>query len=402
MGWQWSRYLACREAAMLWDQRYRDHELWGAVEQARVTMNTTTLPEGQSERDALDYVGMVLELLERRREDTDGREVSPSMLSTAHSAASSFANHIGYAQTGQYAWVQAVPSADDVLTALAQWPPMKMARYLGGINGAVESFQRRTLEAVDSVERQAQEIRESLATLEVSQGKLQDAVEVEKQRISEAIVDFKSEADEAVRDWTAGHEDEVAGRKSRWDDAIAAAQKEAEDHRSLMADYEAKSRKVLEAVGVNATATDFGAYANEQRASADKWRGVAVVVFVFAGGWFIASSFPWFTSGAEMWESALARLGVTAAVAGVGLYVARESSQHRRQERRAKQVQLVLTALEPFIANLAPDEQNKLRVASAEAIFVLRDTPETNADDEALNGLLGLANSLVAKIPDRA
>lgn len=386
---------------MLWEQRYRDHELWRAVEQARATMNETTLPGDASERDALDYVGMVLELLEQRRQDTDGREVSPSMLSNTHSVVNNFASHIGYAQTGQYTWAQVVPPTDDVITALGQWPPMKMSRYLSGINGAVEGFQRRTLDAADAVERRAQELQESLTALEASQGKLEASVEVEKQRISEAIADFKSEADDTVREWTASHEDEIASRAAKWDEGIAAAQTEAESHRALMADYEAKSRKVLEAVGVNATATDFGAYAKEQRTSADKWRRVAVVVFVFAGAWFIASSFPWFTSGAEMWESALARLGVTAAVAGVGLYAARESSQHRRQERRAKQVQLVLTALEPFIANLGVEEQTKLRVQSAEAIFVLRDAPDSNADDEALNGLLGLANALVAKIPDR-
>lgn len=386
---------------MLWDERYRNHEVWRAVERARLAMNEANLPDAESERQALDYAGTVLELLEQRRHDTDGREVSPAMLSNTLAAVNAFATYIEYAVTTQYTWTQVVASADDVVTALAQWPPMKMARWLSGINAAVEGFQRRALDAADGVERRAEEIRESLLELELGQGRLGESVAKEKQRISEAIANFTAESDEAVREWTTAQESQITSRVEKWDEAILAAEVQATTHNETMAAYEAKSKKVLEAVGVNSTATDFGTYANEQRAAANRWRQGAAVVFVLAGVWFIASSFPWFANDAEIWESAIARIGVTAAVAGVGLYAARESSQHRRQERRSKQVQLVLTALEPFIANLDVEEQDRIRVQSAEAIFVLRDTQDANSDDAALNGVLGLANSLVAKIPDR-
>jgi flagellar basal body-associated protein FliL len=56
---------------------------------------------------------------------------------------------------------------------------------------------------------------------------------------------------------------------------------------------------------------------------------------------------------------------VTAAVAAVGAYAARESGQHRRQERDAKKVQLVLIALEPFIANLPEDSRDDNRAEAA-------------------------------------
>jgi predicted nucleic acid-binding Zn-ribbon protein len=387
---------------MLWDTRFREHELWTVVEQARATMNSTVLPESAAERDALDYVGMVLELLEQRRNETDARQISPAMLNSTQSAASNFSSYLSQAKIGQYTWAQVAGQADEVLTSLAQWPPMKLSRYLAGVNGAVESFQRRTLEAADAVEERALEIRKALGEIDAKQTKLASTIDVERQRITEAIATFTSEGDEAVREWTDAHENTLKQRIDRWDEQLESARTAAAQHNTRMDEYEAKSRKVLEAVGVNATATDFGVYANDQRDTANTWRIVAVLVFVVAGGWFIASSFPWFTDGARVWESALARLGVTAAVAAVGLYAARESSQHRQQERRAKQVQLVLTALEPFIANLPTADQDKLRVSSAEAIFVLAEAPASSSDDDTTNRLLSLANSLAAKFPDRA
>ncbi len=67
---------------MLWDTKFREHELWRIVAAARDSMNGTTAPEDRAEHDALDYAVMVLELLEQRRDDTDGREVSPAMLTS--------------------------------------------------------------------------------------------------------------------------------------------------------------------------------------------------------------------------------------------------------------------------------------------------------------------------------
>jgi hypothetical protein len=386
---------------MLWDIRFREHDLWLAVETARESMNAAAQPEDRTDLDALDYAGMVLELLEQRRSDTDGREVSPAMLESTRNAVNTFASHVELVRTGQYSWAQTVGAADDVVSTLASWPPMKPAKWLAGINSSVESFQRRALGATEAVEARAQEVRDNLDTISTEQQTLETSVEEQRQRISEAIASFTSRGDAAVSEWTAEHEEEITRRADAWDAALAGARAEAETHRTQMAEYEAKSRKVLEAVGGNATATDFGIYANEQMKAADQWRKVAVAVFVVAGAWFIASSFPWFTPDGELWESALARLGVTAAVAGVGLYTARESSQHRKEERRAKEVQLVLTALEPFIANMTLEDQNQLRVASAEAIFVLSDPRGGARDAESTSDFVALASSLIAKIPDR-
>lgn len=384
----------------LWETQFKDHALWRTIEQARATMNAIQTPEDRADREALSYAGMVLELLEKRREDSDAREISSSMLAATNDAAANFAVHLAHLQAGQYAWSQVTPTTDALIHSLGMWPPMKIAHYMSGLNAAVESFERRTLEAADRVELRAGEVEGDIAALAARQDELDATVTAERQRITEAVAEFTADSREAVSDWMAEQQDELTARTHAWDEALAAARADATKHNAVMADYEAKSRKVLEAVGVNSTATDFGSYANDQRKAADSWRRLAALVFGLAGAWFIYSSLPSFTHGTELWESSLARLGVTAAVAAVGVYAARESAQHRRQERQAKQVQLVLTALEPFIANLPEDEQNEIRAESARAIFVLKSGDSAEVD-ESKGSYLDLMKELVAKIPDR-
>lgn len=388
----------------LWETQFKDHPLWRTMEQARATMNAIQIPEDRSDRDALSYAGMVLELLEKRREDSDAREISSSMLALTNDAAANFAVHLGHVQVGQYTWSQVTPTTDALVHSLGMWPPMKIAHYMSGLNAAVEGFERRALEAADRIQLRAGEVEGNISALAAKQDELDATIAAERQRITEAIATFTADSREAVTDWVAEQEGELTARTHAWDEALSDARVQATKHSAQMAEYEAKSRKVLEAVGVNSTATDFGSYAKEQRKAADSWRRGAAIVFLLAGAWFIYSGLPSITDGNEgsgaLWESSLARLGVTAAVAGVGAYAARESAQHRRQERQAKQVQLVLTALEPFIVNLPEDEQNEIRGESARAIFVLR-TADAVDTDESGSPYVELMKGMLAKIPDR-
>lgn len=397
---------------MLWDTRFKNHPLWGSVARLRETMNRIPAPQTAEDREMLAYAGMVLELLERRRDDTDGREVSPAMLATTSAATENFATYLANLESGAYTWSQVIPMVDEVVNSLGQWPPMKITRWLSGMNAAVMSFEAKTAEAIDRTTSdasaamartasQATEVEQAAAQLAEQVNTLSVDVARERQRISEAIATFTTEGEEAASALTTAQQARVVALEAEWSQRLAAQQAEADKHAALMTSYEEKSVKVLEAVGTNSTATDYGVYSNEQADSADRWRKVAAAVFGLASIWFIVSSLPWFLASTVTWESSLSRLGVTAAVAGVGAYAARESSQHRKQEREAKKVQLVLTALEPFIANLPPETQDEIRADAARAIFVISADPDDDpAIEPTMPGAMDLLRTLISKVPD--
>lgn len=323
------------------------------------------------------------------------------MLTAVHNPVSTFASFLDGLPAGSYNWANVVTASDEVVTALGQWPPMKIARWLSGLGAATESFERKTAEALDRTAARTEAVNEAAEGLAGRVEALATKVTEEQQKIAEAIAKFTVHGEAAVQELIEAQAARIAASEQEWTDHLAHQQTLADGHNARMAELEQKSIKVLEAVGTNSTATDYGAHALEQGKAANRWRGIASVVFAIAGVWFIVSSFPWFTVEAASWESSLSRLGVTAAVAGVGAYAARESSQHRKQERAAKKVQLVLIALEPFIANLPETTQFEIRAEAAKAIFVLPEDVKTDDPEAAAAGYLDVLRALVEKVPSR-
>lgn len=76
-----------------------------------------------------------------------------------------------------------------------------------------------------------------------------------------------------------------------------------------------------------------------------------------------------FGGDSERCEAVLQKLGASVCAAVVGYPLIRESGQHRKEERSARQVQMTLTALEPFIANLPEPQKERIRVETARRIF---------------------------------
>lgn len=370
---------------MSWIDDYRSHGAWSTLRIAQANFDRAA-SDGAFPNDDV-RVEMLRALLGRLK----GLQESPDITIT-QSSLDELAGHLDLLSNFipdldvLYSGSRGPQIVEQISRLVSGWPqpgPVRskgIIRQLASIEAEIAAVRARFPEIDEKLESAKSEMRSyvdvqkndlgvaaqafasRVAEFEREVRALGSAAETQKGRIDTAIANFQAEFN--------SHE---AERREEWAELLESQNEDAKLHLENMISHEHRSRKVLEAVGVNSTATDFGQYALEQSKAANRWRVVASWVFVFAGIWFIASSLPWLVpNGADLWESALARLGVTAAVAGVGAYAARESSQHRREERKAKQVQLVLTALEPFIANLPEEQQNSVRLASARAIFILR------------------------------
>lgn len=268
----------------------------------------------------------------------------------------------------------------------------RATRAISGVEAVSEASQERLEAAVLT-------LRERTAELDSVRSEMQKQAEDQRSRIDKAIRDNYNELRNREKERERIAIDTQLQREEEWATITQRLEERTREHFAMMNATESKSKKVLEAVGINSTAHDFGSHASSEKGTANIWRIVATAVFAVAGVWFVASSFLIDAAG-EVWETSLARLGVTAAIAVAGLYAARESSQHRRQERRAKQIELVLTALEPFIANLPEEDQNSVRIASAQSIFVLQaDSDSTSSKDT--REVLDLVRALTERFPTR-
>lgn len=363
---------------MLWDERFGSSQVWQYVEQARRHMNASAMPENQSEQDALAHVGMVLELLEKRRTETDSREITPSMLNNLGSTVSSLTSFVEQVNNGSYQWSQATAQADAVLDTLASWPPMKISHYLSGLSSATDAFQNKASQAIKEVRTLGADTSAGLEDLKERQEALGGAVETERQRITEAIATFTTESSEAVAEVREAQEQKLSEFLSRWEAANSEANDRAARVLSNLTKLEEEARNVVHATTSHVVATDYGRYARNKTVAA--WVCDVAAALVGAAGlavivYHLLSIEPDADSNLGL---SLTRLAVSLGTLGIAGLLGRRGQQHHLEARAAKRTDLALRQVLPFTANLDDADRQRIVREFTERVFIRGDIDADN------------------------
>lgn len=385
---------------MTWEDNYRDHELWSSV---------TDALEALSKAPTHDLTDNLIHLRALLTEISSHADQPHAALATAHlTQVKKTVDTINVALPGPPAKIFSPPpnnrTALSPFDQLAQyvrtWPATGTIRLSGlgsraeEVEAAFKALNERLDERLSEVETQSSEQSETIAValnehkaalaeqrrqftalVEEKTAELQDELTRlrEAARDADSIIEQqKTRLDSAL----SSHQEKFSSaqdeRTEKWSDLLAENDAKLQKHLAAMHEQEEKSRKVLSVVGVNATATDYGKYANAQKEAANRWRiGAVIALSIAAAAFLFVAGAPLFGVGgdSEWWEVVLQKLSAPVGAAALGYVLIRESGQHRKEERSARQVQLTLTALEPFIANLPEPQKERIRVETARRIF---------------------------------
>ena len=358
----------------LWGDRYRTHPLWLEISRARGDMNEVAVPaEDREGQEALAFAGAVLELLERRKEESDPLEITPRMLQDTHTHVHEWANALNQVLTGNSSMSSTVAHCDSVIGSLSSWPPMKPVRYLSGISGAVDSFAERTAASLSEVTTLANSIDSRLTELKTAEDALKDKIDAEKQRISEAIASFTTESDDAVQAQLKAQQEELEQQLAAWREKDNGYRTRALEIIATLEKHEASARKTVHAAVAWTVATDYGKYARGQSIAA--WICDIGATLVGAGG-LGAILFHIFTLNPSADTNiglSFTRLAVSVAALGVAALLGRRGAQHHREARVAKRTDLALRKIGPFIADLPEDEQQLIVQEFTDRVFIRGD-----------------------------
>lgn len=385
---------------MAWEDNYRDHELWSSVADALEAVSK--VPTDDLTDDLIHLRALLTEI--------SGHADQPhAALATAHlTQVKKAVDIINAALPGSPAKIFSPPPNNrTTLSPFVQltqyvrtWPATGTTRLSGlgsraeEVEAAFKALNERLDERLSEVETQSSEQSETIAAalnehkaalaeqrtqftalVEEKTAELQDELTRlrETARDADSIIEQqKTRLDSAL----SSHQEKFSSaqdeRTEKWSALLAENEAKLQEHLAAMRGHEEQSRKVLSAVGVNATATDYGTYANAQKEAANRWRiGAVIALSIAATAFLLVAGAPLFGVGgdSEWWEVVLQKLSAPVGAAAVGYVLIRESGQHRKEERSARQVQLTLTALEPFIANLPEPQKERIRVETARRIF---------------------------------
>lgn len=357
----------------LWETRFRNHQLWPTVAQARETMNQLDMPANADEREVLSYAGMVLELLEQRRDDSDSREIAPSMLNSAASAASNFATALQHVADGNYAWSQLVQPTDEVLAALGQWPPMKPARYLGGIHQATESFAKKTNDVLNEVAGHSEDVDAALAVVKEKADNLSTKVDDERQRITEAIATFTTESTKAVDELIDEQQERINGHVGDWESERSDALASANAVLAQLREHEESAKNVVHETTSRIVASDYRKYARNKTVAAWVCDVGAAIVGAAGVGFLLYHLLIMDPDADANVGLSLTRLAVSLGTLGVATLLGRRAHQHHQEARAAKRTDLALRQILPFTANLDHDEREEIILSFTERVFIRGD-----------------------------
>ncbi len=272
-------------------------------------------------------------------------------------------------------------NADTILDALQRLPVAAGRDLEQEVLAAATKFRRSAAQRLRSVKSEIDAQRARLAALESEindadaaatsdLGELRAAITAEKTRL-DALANLQSETFAAAQEERAEAFGEIL-------DPIESDAKElAGTFIAEIQRMERETRDLVGAIGLAGTAERYGEEVIEQRASANQWRwftvGFAVFAVLVAGYW---ARHPERTA-----EGVAGKAALTAILAGLAAYAARQSAYHRHREANARALQLELAAFAPFIEPLIREQQEEERVIMTRKTFG-KSTLRVKADEE--------------------
>lgn len=406
-------------ALMTWEDDHREDGLWTLVDEALKALEEHV---GTEELDASDSrvqrLRSVLSHLSAYRDNPDALITSTARKNVGRAVETITSQLPNIEALFKAPAGASVSKFEELAKAVRPWP-QRGSISLAGLKQQVQQLQEALDHADESASQQVRELEELGATtseevkkqyqahleeLQTDMADLQKSVSElsnEVGSIRNSVDMAESTIEEALKAHDATFEESEAQRAAAFDERIAeevdVSQRERDSARTqaqeVLQEIQKKKEEaeaLLGALAQRSTATDYGQWAEQQRNSAKWWSLTAVALFVLAAVAFIESTFHFFTLPAttvgadSLWGDALTRLGMTGVVLAGALYAARESGQHKKEQRKAKARELVLTTMDPFMANIDEDVKELIRSEAARAIFVLREEGDAKEDQSSM------------------
>ncbi len=153
-----------------------------------------------------------------------------------------------------------------------------------------------------------------------------------------------------------------------------------------------QAKELVGVIGRTGMTGGYQQQANRERGDADRWRKMSVG-FSIAAVVVLAGVIVW--SGIEhpSWPITLGRIVLAGGLGGIGAYAARQAADHRKRSNSARNRELALASIGPYLEAIEDAERKKILEAFAYIFFASTDT-EVSADRD--NGPSSMAAALEA------
>jgi hypothetical protein len=418
-----------------WETAYQTHAAWAQLDNLVNYLNTGPDRADESQTNHYDRLRWLTSHLTSVRENATMLVSSTALDSLNGTLAQINSALVNWANNGDAGSLALAGSAytEAVLDSLRGWPVTK-DRVQRGLLRAGLDFQAGAAESLESLRSAVDDVKQTAANLEARIAELNTEgdtslqalrseiatatldVTTQTTRLDTALNGLQQTFTQAEAERASAHTTELERLKN---DARAAADEAKKatvasldaqisagtEHVDVLVELRDQAANLVDAIGLTGTATEYGKYAKQERHAANLLRYTAIASFAGSFALFLVTLLASHVTEHTAWQVVTFKLAGSIALLALGAYASYESSDHRKEERHAKSVQLDLAALDPFIVNLDPDQQKSIKAAAARRLFagdVLDDARSPRATAPATFDSSDLTNSAVTALKDIA
>ena len=398
-----------------WKVRVEAHPVWDSLSSVREAASSGGWADDLEWRDALARITWVCDQVIARKEPN---AITDSSLDQVNSVLTNMLNQLTQwkeQKAGDANWAH--QQIDALLALIAAWPSPSATRATQSSREAAATFQMQAEEAIGDLRLQNEELKSqtdlSLAAWQSAAdekqvhleeknaelGQTADAVSSElaaqKQRLDAALDANNQNFQEAEKERHKAAT-EVAAKVQKAAEGQLAGQSQAGSTRIAELDEMlAQAKNTLEALGSVTTATHYASYAQDQKKSANLWNAITLGTLALS-----AACLAWalVEAKADTWHFSVLRAGLGFIFLTAAGYGGKQASGHRAEERKAKRFELGISALDPFLANVPPDDAKAVRTRIAAQLFTDELSSRSAPADDEVSTVIDLVAGIVTKL----
>jgi len=137
---------------------------------------------------------------------------------------------------------------------------------------------------------------------------------------------------------------------------------------SALKEQTGKSEKIVSLISNNIVPAQYSQEANHARKRVFRWNLIVLATLIIVAV-FTFFFFRIYTSNDLHWVNLVSKVLITAPIASLTAYAARQVTKYEKVERAARRTELELAAFDPFISNLDDNLKSELKVEITKRLF---------------------------------
>lgn len=390
----------------IWSNRVSEAPALGNFSQILSILDSLepTPDDSSQEGEYISRIRQVVSHARTRLESTDPRLTSENTIQRISNHSGNLLQHIeGFRANRNFGnLTNGNSEIEGLVIAISQLPSIPWDADQDIAREAAESFRNEVSNLKSQIRQRSDkfdtDINQFATSLDQIKGDSQEqiaslelGVQSKNNEFSQRVAEFQSQIGEHINrlDQTLSRTNDQFSRSEReWSDTYSESQNQRQNDFQSLVDEQRNEGKALidylqetaskagQILGVTAASVTADAYlkeADSQKAQADKWRWGAVIAFIVAGGLGVALLiWPGMANDSllsNVIRFYITRLTVVLGVVGLGIYLVKESGQHRKREHENRRLSNELTTFRPFLSEMTDEDRNELVKKASDRYF---------------------------------